>query len=69
MANVSLKLKPFPIPDKVVVELPAGLKQDGMQPLPTLTLAQLSDETLAELIEEFSTNVLIAAGKMDKATA
>lgn len=69
MANVSLKLRPFAVPDKVVVELPPGLKQDGMQPLPTLTLAQLSDETLAELIEEFSTNVLIAAGKMDKATA
>ena len=36
-----------------------------MQPLPTVALSQLDDETLAGLIEEFSNAVLIAAGKVE----
>ena len=65
MTTISLKLKPFAVPTHVTIELPPGRKQDGMQPLPTVLLSQLDDETLAGLIEEFSNAVLIAAGKVE----
>lgn len=63
MATLNLTLKPFPIPDKVVIEMPVGRKQDGIQPLPTIALTDLDEATLQVLIEEFAENVMKAAGK------
>jgi hypothetical protein len=63
MANFSMPINPFPVPTGVTLQLPTGKKQDGVQPLPTLMLSQLSEETLAELCEDFTKAVFAAAGK------
>jgi hypothetical protein len=61
MATINLQLQPFPVPTHVTISMPAGRKQDGIKPLPTLALTDLSDEVLSALIEEFATNVMKAA--------
>lgn len=62
MATYSVKLMPFPVPTAVRVQL-AGLRQDGMKPLPEILLSDLSVETLEELCREFRASVFDAAGK------
>ena len=61
MASISLELQPFAVPTHVTVVMPAGKRQDGVKPAPTLALSDLSDEVLAALIEEFAANVMKAA--------
>ena len=61
MASVTLQLQPFPVPTHATIILPAGKRQDGLQPPPQLLLKDLSDDALAALIEEFATNVMKAA--------
>ncbi len=61
MANFSLPISPFPVPDKVTLRLPPGKRQDGMKAPIEIALADLPDEVLADLIEEFTTNVMAIA--------
>ena len=61
MAHLPLPIKPFPVPETVVLELPPGRRQDGMQALPQIQLKDLPDEVLAELIEEFTQRVMALA--------
>lgn len=61
MATINLKLRPFEVPTHVTVELPAGRKQDGVKPAPTVALSELPDETLEALINEFAEAVMKAA--------
>ena len=69
MASISVKLKPFPVPTEVVIELPgSGLKQDGMTKLPTLKLSELDVATAEAMIEEFATAVMNAVQPPAKIT-
>lgn len=61
MASLSLPIKPFDIPEFVLLDMPAGRKQDGLVGLPKIYLADLSDEALASLIEEFTAGVMALA--------
>jgi hypothetical protein len=63
MATINLTLKPFPVPTEVTIDMPAGKREDGAKPLPTLKLADLSEDALAALCEEFTNAVFEAAGK------
>jgi hypothetical protein len=63
MANFSLPIVPFTVPDKVTLQMPAGKRQDGMRPPVELSLEQLDDETLGALIEEFAAAVMAKAGR------
>jgi hypothetical protein len=62
MASVLLELNPFPVPTGVTVKLRPGLKQDGIRPLPVLSLVEISPVDLDALCEEFRTSVFKAAG-------
>ena len=61
MANFSLPIVPFPVPEKVTLRTPPGKRQDGMKPPIEIALSDLPDEVLADLIEEFTTNVMAIA--------
>lgn len=61
MATINLKLQPFSVPTHVTVELPAGKRQDGIKPAPTLALSELPDEVLEALINEFVEAVMATA--------
>jgi hypothetical protein len=63
MATLSLPIKPFEVPEFVYLDMPAGRKQDGIQGLPKIYLADLDDASLASLIEEFSAAVMAQAGR------
>jgi len=63
MATLNLSLKPFDVPTHVILDMPPGRKQDGIQGLPTIALESLDEATLEALIEEFAANVMKAAGK------
>jgi len=53
MAHHKLKLKPFPVPTHVTLEMPAGLKQDGIKSLPIIQINELALEAVDELAEEW----------------
>jgi hypothetical protein len=61
--KIELKLRPFPIPDGVVIDRPPGLRQDGFIPAPVLKLGELDEETLEQLCEQFREAVYKKAGK------
>ena len=61
MATLPLKIKPFEVPECVVLDMPAGRKQDGPIGLPKIYLKDLPDDVLSALIEEFAENVMKAA--------
>lgn len=52
MASLQIKIRPLDVPDTVFIEMPG----DGE--LLELPIEELDEEVLAELIEEFSTNLL-----------
>lgn len=62
MAKVQVELKPFPVPDCVFLKTQPGLRQHGMQAVPTLQLTELSPVDLDAMCEEFRTAVFNAAG-------
>lgn len=61
MAEMSVKLKPFPVPDRVFFEW-EGTKQDGPLTLPSLPLEKVDLRILEQLCSEFRANVLRKAG-------
>ena len=61
MATLPLKVKPFEVPDDVLLDMPPGRKQDGPIGLPKIYLQDLPDETLEALISEFVEAVMKAA--------
>ena len=61
MATLPLKIKPFAVPEDVVLDMPPGRKQDGPIGLPRIRLQDLPDEVLDQLITEFAEAVMKAA--------
>ena len=61
MAQFTLPIVPFPVPEMVSLQLPAGKREDGMRSPITIRLSDLSDEQLASLIEEFAASVMAIA--------
>ena len=61
MATLPLKVKPFAVPEHVLLDMPAGRKQDGPIGLPKIYLQDLPDDVLTALIEEFAEAVMKAA--------
>lgn len=68
MPTLPLNIKPFIIPDVVYLELPVGRRQDGMQPLPQVKLADVPRDTLEEMCEAFKNDILNKAGYADDKT-
>ncbi len=61
MATLPLKIKPFDVPEYVLLDMPPGRKQDGLQGLPKVRLEDLPDDVLEALITEFAEAVMKAA--------
>ncbi len=53
MAHHKLTLKPFPVPTEAVMEMPVGLKQDGLSRLPTVKVEDLDRDAVDELAEQW----------------
>lgn len=68
MASLDMKIRPFPVPDSVILDQPPGQRQDGLKPLPEVLLSYLSVETLDQLCNEFRAAVFAKAGKQDSGT-
>ena len=64
MADVKLKLRPFTVPNYVLCEMPAGMRQEGRE-TPKFHISDLSDEVLEALCKEFRNGVFAkkATGK------
>lgn len=62
MATIALTLKPFTVPNFVLVETPPGLRQDGAHQLPSIPLRDLPRETLEQLCAQFRESIMQKAG-------
>lgn len=62
-ATIEVKIKPFQVPDFVLAETEAKLKQEGMTEVPKYALSDLSVDTLEALCEKFTKSVFEKAGK------
>src|SRR5690606_21598479 len=63
--SMPMKLKPFQVPNFALVEMPAGKREEGFNPLPPFPLHELSPETLDALCAEFRAAVFAKAMKKD----
>ena len=62
--QIKVKLKPFSVPNYVIIEPKPRPKEDGYTDSPNLRLADLDSETLQRLCDNFSMEVFKKAGKM-----
>lgn len=63
--TVEVGLRPFQVPGFVQPEKKLGLRQDGIQFSDGIPLADLPEDTLAALCDEFRAGVFQKAGKQD----
>ena len=65
MTTIKLKLRPFTVPNFVIVEVPARPRQEGMQPVEStsIPLAAVSAEDLDAMCDEFRETVFKKAMK------
>lgn len=63
MTTIQMKLKPWQVPNFAQVEMPPGLKQGGVRELPSIAVADLSDEALTGLAVQWLTDLYAKAGK------
>lgn len=68
MATLAMKLKPFMVPNFVMVEMPPRPRNEGMKGLPSFPLNELPVETLDDLCLQFRADVFAKAGKKDPDT-
>lgn len=61
--TLEVELQPFTTPNFVRLASKPGLKQDGMQELPSYPLSDLDSWTLDKLCREFRNEVFKKAGK------
>jgi hypothetical protein len=57
MACIQIKLKPFSVPNFVLQEVSAGVRQDGFTESPKYSIKDLPDDVLNKLCDEFRDNV------------
>jgi len=62
-ATFKVNLKPFTIPNYVLVEMPPGKRDDGWQEGPKYRLEDLDAVTLDGLCDQFRDAVFAKAGK------
>lgn len=61
MATIQQKLKPFTVPNFVIVESDARPRQEGFQESPKYNLGAVPKDVLLEMCEEFKLAVLAKA--------
>lgn len=66
MSTIKLKLKPFRVPNNVLVEQPPKPRQEGFQEYPSIPLSELDNETLEEMCAEFRKGVFEKARAQNK---
>lgn len=60
--TIKIKLKPFTVPNYVLVDLPPGKREDGLQEPPKYRLEDLDPATLGAMCDEFREAVFTKAG-------
>lgn len=63
MANIEMKLKPWPVPDHAVVDEPPRPKQEGIRELLTIPLSDLPYGVLQEMARDWLMALYEKAGK------
>ena len=63
--EIKLKLKPFQVPNFVLVEEKPGLRQGGLKPSTSWPISELEEDVISELCDEFRKGVFNKAGKND----
>lgn len=62
-ASLEVELKPFNVPNFVILKPEVGKREDGMKEPISLPLSQLSAGTLEKMCEEFTREVFRKSGK------
>lgn len=63
--KVALEVKPWIVPNFVLIETPPGLRQDGWKPMPGMALKDVDPDVLSQMCDQFRTEVFEKAGKQD----
>lgn len=62
-ATISLKLKPWTIPNYASIDAPANPRQGGVDLLPSVAVRDLPIEALDSLAEQWRLDLYVKAGK------
>jgi len=63
--KIEIKLKPFTVPNFVILEQKPGRREDGIQAAPSIPLADMAADDLAAMCDKFRADVFAKAGKAD----
>ena len=63
--KVEVELEPMCVPNFVIQKTPAGKRQDGFKESPKHALADIGEDALSMLCDEFRSNVFKKAEKRD----
>lgn len=64
MAKIKMNLITPKVPNFISIESPPGARQDGFKEFPTISIADLDDEVLEEIAEEWRLDLLARANKI-----
>ncbi len=62
---MSIKLRPFTVPNYVLMETPPRPRQAGFVEAPKFKLEELEPDDLSSLCDDFRREVFLKAGKLD----
>jgi hypothetical protein len=65
MATIDVSLRPFSVPNFVIINMPPKSRQSGIHELPTIALAEVDAGILGMLCDNFRRDVFSKAGKAD----
>jgi len=60
--NLEVNIKPFNVPNFVVIEKKAGTRQEGFKESPAIPLNELGEDVIWKLCDEFCNEVYKKAG-------
>jgi hypothetical protein len=55
--KTKVSFRAWPVPDSASLDVPPGLKQEGMKPVPTFPLTELDDEVVDALAQRWLDNL------------
>lgn len=58
MASIDLKLRPFSVPNFVLLEMPPGKCQEGFNEMPSIPIKDVPESVLLQMCEDFKAEIL-----------
>lgn len=65
MTSINIPLRPFNVPNFVIMDTPSGSRNEGLKDPPSFPVSAVDEQTLSLMCDDFRAGVFAKAGKID----